>query len=94
MTRCRWPRWPSSYARAQVKRALHRVTLPTLVLHGRHDRTAPVANVEALRRLLPGRPLEVSVFERSADVLTEDAEREAVAARVIEFLERLPSRSR
>jgi len=79
--------------RAEVKRVLHRVTLPTLVLHGRHDRTAPVANVDVLRRLLPG-PLEVAVFERSAHVLTEDAEREAVAARVIEFLEHLPPPSR
>jgi len=77
--------------RAQVKRALHRVTLPTLVLHGRHDRTAPVANVEILERLLPGRPLEVTVFERSAHVLTEDAERDAVAARIVEFLSRIES---
>ncbi len=76
--------------RARVKRVLDRVTLPTLVLHGRHDHTAPVANVEILRRLLPGRPLEVCVFERSAHVLTEDAGRDAVAARVIAFLERLP----
>jgi carboxylesterase len=77
--------------RAQVKRALHRVTIPTLVLHGRHDRTAPVANVETLQRLLPGRPLEVAVFERSAHVLTEDAERDAVAARIVEFLSRIES---
>lgn len=77
--------------RAQVKRALHRVTMPTLVLHGRHDRTAPVANVETLQRLLPGRPLEVAVFERSAHVLTEDAERDAVAARIVEFLSRIES---
>ena len=77
--------------RAHVKRGLHRVTLPTLVLHGRHDRTAPVSNVAALQRLLPGRPLEVAVFERSAHVLTEDAERDAVAARVVEFLSRVES---
>lgn len=76
--------------RARVKRTLHRVTLPTLVLHGRHDRTAPVANVDELRRRLRGRPLDVTVFERSAHVLTEDAEREAVAARVVEFLDGLP----
>jgi carboxylesterase len=74
--------------RATVKRRLHRVTHPTLVLHGRHDRTAPIANVDELRRRLAARPLEVTVFERSAHVLTEDAEREAVAARVVEFLRR------
>lgn len=74
--------------RAAVKRRLHRVTQPTLVLHGRQDHTAPVANVEELRRRLPARPLEVAVFERSAHVLTEDTERDAVAARVVEFLAR------
>jgi carboxylesterase len=73
--------------RALVKRRLHRVTHPTLVLHGRHDRTAPIANVDELRRRLPARP-EVTVFERSAHVLTEDAERVAVAARIVEFLVR------
>jgi carboxylesterase len=72
--------------RARVKRVLHRVTHPTLVLHGRHDRTAPVVNVDELRRRLPARPLEVEVFERSAHVLTEDSERDAVAARVVQFL--------
>ena len=74
--------------RARVKRLLHRVTQPTLVLHGRHDRTAPVANVDQLRRRLHARPLEVEVFEHSAHVLTEDAERNAVAARVVGFLSR------
>jgi carboxylesterase len=64
------------------------VTHPTLVLHGRHDRTAPVSNVEELRRRLRARPLEVEVFERSAHVLTEDAERDVVAARVVDFLSR------
>ena len=74
--------------RASVKRMLHRVTHPTLVLHGRHDRTAPVANVDELRRRLAAQPLEVEVFERSAHVLTEDAERDAVAARIAGFLSR------
>ena len=80
--------------RAIVKRTLHRVTQPTLVLHGRHDHTAPVANVESLRRRLSSRPLEVEVFEQSAHVLTEDAEREAVAARVVDFLGRVQSAPR
>ncbi len=75
--------------RAAVKRRLDRVTQPTLVLHGRHDRTAPVANVDELRRRLPARPLETAIFERSAHVLTEDAERDAVAARVVDFLARV-----
>jgi carboxylesterase len=80
--------------RASVKRLLPRITHPTLVLHGRHDRTAPVANVEELRRRLPARPLEVEIFERSAHVLTEDAERNAVAARIVDFLSRVESQPR
>jgi carboxylesterase len=74
--------------RAIVRRGLRRVTHPTLVLHGRHDHTAPIANVDVLRRRLPARPLEVGIFEESAHVLTEDRERDAVAARVVEFLAR------
>lgn len=75
--------------RATVARLLPRVTCPTLVLHGRHDRTAPVANVDALRHGLGSRPLEVEVFEASGHVLTEDGERDAVAGRVVAFLSRV-----
>jgi len=73
--------------RARVKRTLARVTQPILALHGRRDRTAPVANVDVLRRLFARRPLEVQIFEQSGHVLTEDGERDAVAARVVAFLE-------
>jgi carboxylesterase len=73
--------------RARVKRAIARITQPVLALHGRRDRTAPVANVEVLRRLFAGHPLDVEIFERSGHVLTEDGERDAVAARVVGFLE-------
>ena len=62
---------------------------PILALHGRRDRTAPVANVDVLRRLFAGRPLEVQIFEQSGHVLTEDSERDAVAARVVAFLEHI-----
>jgi carboxylesterase len=80
--------------RAMVRRVLHRVTQPTLVLHGRHDRTAPIAGLAELERRLGSRPLEVQIYERSAHVLTEDAERDAVAARVMEFLSQVEAGSR
>jgi carboxylesterase len=80
--------------RALAKRALGRVTQPILALHGRRDHTAPVANVDVLRRLFTGRPLEVQIFEQSAHVLTEDAERDAVAARVVAFLNRVEAAAR
>ena len=75
--------------RASVKRLLGRVTQPTLVLHGRHDRTAPPVNVELLRRGLRSAPVETAVFERSAHIITEDAERDAVAACIVEFVRRI-----
>jgi len=75
--------------RAVVRRRLAYVTQPTLLLHGRHDRTAPIANVDELTRRLRRAQLEVEIFEQSAHVLTEDAERHAVAARIATFLDRV-----
>ena len=46
-----------------------------------------------LRRGLASRPLEVQIFEQSAHVLTEDAERDGVAARVVDFLSRIEAES-
>jgi carboxylesterase len=79
--------------RATVRRLLHRVTQPTLVLHGRHDHTAPIASIDVLRRGLASKPLEVQIYEQSAHVLTEDAERDAVAVRVVDFLSRIEAES-
>jgi len=75
--------------RARVRRRLGTVTQPTLVLHGRQDRTAPVGNVAYLQRYLRARPLETEIFEASAHILTEDQERGAVADRVVRFLDAL-----
>ena len=75
-----------------VRRTLGRVTQPTLVLHGRQDRTAPIAGLDELQRRLASKPLEVEIFERSAHVLTEDSERDRVAARAIDFLSRYERR--
>ena len=80
--------------RARVKRTIARVTQPVLALHGRRDHTAPLANIDVLRRLFAGRPLETQIFEQSAHVLTEDGERDAVAARVVAFLERIEATGR
>jgi carboxylesterase len=75
--------------RVTVLASIDRVRQPTLALHGAQDFTAPVANVDELRRLLRHAPLEVEIFERSAHVLTEDVERDAVAARAVRFLDAL-----
>lgn len=72
-----------------VRGEVARVTTPTLILHGRHDHTAPFENAAQLAAALSSAPVESVAFERSWHVLTEDVEREAVAARVVAFLDRL-----
>jgi carboxylesterase len=75
--------------RRVVRRELHRVTQPALVLHGRHDHNAPPSNVALLRRRLGSRLVETHVLERSWHVVTEDVERDLVARLTIDFLSRL-----
>jgi len=75
--------------RRVVRRQLHRVTQPALVLHGRHDHNAPPSNVELLRRRLGSRRIEAHVLERSWHVVTEDVERDLVAKLTIDFLTRM-----
>lgn len=74
---------------ATVRPALGRITQPVLLLHGRHDRSVPLENLELLRRGLGSRVLETHVLERSGHVLTVDVEREQVARLVADFLERV-----
>lgn len=69
----------------EVRALLPRVRVPTLILHGRNDHTAPFENAALLANALPHAPVEQHVFERSWHVLTEDVEREAVAERVVRF---------
>jgi len=79
---------------ATVRPELGRVTLPTLLLHGRHDHTAPVANLDLLRQGLGSREIETHVLERSWHVVTLDYDREEVARLVGDFLERVATRPR
>jgi carboxylesterase len=78
--------------RRVARRALRSVVQPALVLHGRHDHNAPVANVALLRRRLGSHRIETHVLERSWHVVTEDVERDLVARLTIDFLERLEAR--
>lgn len=74
---------------AVVRLELASVTQPVLALHGRLDHTAPLANVDLLRRGLGSRSIESHVLERSAHVITVDAEREQVARLAVDFVERI-----
>ncbi len=65
---CR-PRW---------RERLPELAMPTLVVHGRHDRFFPVGNGEALAREIPGARL--LVLERAATALPDAAGDEIAAA--------------
>jgi carboxylesterase len=77
---------------AAVRRDLGRVVQPALLLHGRHDHSVPLANLEQLRRSLGSRVVECHVLERSWHVVTVDYDRAEVAHLTGEFLERVETR--
>jgi carboxylesterase len=74
---------------AIVRAELGRVTQPALLLHGRGDHGAPLANLDLLRRRLGSRTIETHVLERSWHVVTLDYDRDEVARLSAEFLARL-----
>jgi carboxylesterase len=70
-----------------VRRELPRIETPALIMHGRHDHTAPYACSEPLARELGSTTVKHRPLERSYHVITIDVERDAVAAAVAEFFE-------
>jgi len=74
---------------AVVRRELSHVTQPALLLHGRHDHSVPLANLELLRRSLGSPWIETGVLEHSWHVITMDVERDEVGRLAAEFLERV-----
>lgn len=73
----------------QAARSLGRVRQPTLLLHGRLDRTVPLSCHERLRRELGSPWVEAHVLERSAHVLPEDHDRDQLGRLVADFLDRV-----
>jgi carboxylesterase len=72
-----------------VRGELARVRAPALLLHGRHDHSVPVADLERLRAGLGSRHVETRVLERSRHVVTLDYDRDQVATLAAEFLARV-----
>jgi carboxylesterase len=68
-----------------VRPNLSRVKLPMLILHGRHDQTAPPAGAELLKQSAGG-PAELIWCERSGHVATLDYDRDLINARIVQFL--------
>jgi carboxylesterase len=78
---------------AVVRRELPGVRQPALLLHGRHDHSVPVANLELLRRELGSRSIETHVLERSWHVITLDYDRDELARLAAVFLGRVEADS-
>src|SRR5438876_9550698 len=74
---------------ALVRGEIGRVTQPALLLHGRHDHSVPLANLELARRSLGSRVIESHVLERSWHVVTLDYDRDEVARLAADFLGRV-----
>lgn len=68
-----------------VRRDLHRITTPLLMMHARKDFTAPPEAMEIVARQARG-PVEQVWLERSYHVATLDYEREVMSARILTFL--------
>lgn len=69
-----------------VRDELPRVRQPVLVVHGRHDHTAPVACAREIAART--RAVRTRILERSYHLIALDVERDVVAAEVIAFLRR------
>lgn len=72
-----------------VRAELGRITCPTLVMHGRHDRVCPKENVSRLLARLGSRDVEAVILDRSAHIITVDYERDIVKERVEAFFRRV-----
>lgn len=66
----------------KLPRYLHRLTMPTLLVWGKHDRLTPTAQHETWAKALPG--AKVQLFDRAGHLVLDESN-EAVAA-IAEFL--------
>ncbi len=74
-----------------VRPLLPRITLHTLIFHPRHDDQSDIKNTMALQRKMAGL-VEVCVLEDSYHLVTLDRQRNYVAERSIEFVDRVMAR--
>ena len=71
---------------------LPQIAVPTLIMHARHDHTAPVDNAHRLASALTAAPVTTEILERSWHVITEDVERAQVEASVVAFCRGIAAR--
>ena len=70
-----------------VRRRLHMVTVPTLIMQGRLDTTVQPVSAEHLYRLIAANDKQIAWFEQSGHLLPNDREREQVWQRIAQWLE-------
>jgi carboxylesterase len=71
-----------------VDAELPNVRAPTLIVHARHDHTAPVGSAVRIASRAGGRPLRTRILDESYHLVAIDVERDAVAAEVSTFFGR------
>jgi len=76
---------------SEARRCLRRVTIPTLILQGRHDRTVEPRGATEIAAGIRSRDRRLVWFEHSGHQLPNEAEREAVWAAAIEWLDQRAS---
>ncbi len=74
-----------------VDDSLERITQPVLVIHGKHDHTAPVACAAEIARRTHAR--RTKLLERSYHLIAIDVERDLVAEEVRSFLRQIQGES-
>lgn len=67
---------------------LGRIKNPLLLLHGSHDRIAPISNVELVKNLVGSEIVETAIFKNSMHVITMDYEKAQVANTIVDFFKR------
>lgn len=69
-----------------VRRELHRVTAPLLIMHGKLDRTMSLKNVEMLQRAVCSQNIRIKLLDHSAHVVTVDYDHKEVFSTVWNFV--------
>lgn len=73
----------------QALSAAGQVSVPLLVLHGRHDATVPMSKALMLVEHAKRAPIELRIFPRSAHLLGVDVERAQVCEAIVAFVNRI-----
>ena len=88
------PRVPLSAAfqltdlQKEVRKNLHKIQNPLLLLHSRQDMVAPYSNVHTIKKLVSSHVVETATFSKSRHVITLDVECELAANAIVQFFKR------